>query len=53
MRLLVVEDDAALVDGLSKGLSGSGFDGDVTFDGVTRPRCCGSTRPCSTGPGEW
>lgn len=35
MRLLVVEDDAALADGLSRGLSGSGFDVDVTSDGVS------------------
>lgn len=35
MRLLVVEDDAALADGLIRGLSGNGFDVDVTFDGVS------------------
>jgi DNA-binding response OmpR family regulator len=35
VRLLVVEDDAALADGLSRGLSGSGFDVDVTSDGVS------------------
>lgn len=33
--MLVVEDDAALADGLSRGLSGSGFDVDVTSDGVS------------------
>jgi two-component system, OmpR family, response regulator len=35
VRLLVVEDDAALAEGLSRGLSESGFDVDVTFDGVS------------------
>jgi DNA-binding response OmpR family regulator len=35
VRLLVVEDDAALADGLSRGLSGSGFEVDVTSDGVS------------------
>ena len=35
MRLLVVEDDAALAEGLSRGLSGSGFEVDVASDGVS------------------
>ena len=33
MRVLVVEDDAVLADGLSRGLSASGFDLDVATDG--------------------
>ena len=35
MHLLLVEDDAALADGLSQGLSGSGFDVDVASDGLS------------------
>ena len=34
MHVLVVEDDAALADGLSRGLSATGFDVDLAFDGV-------------------
>ena len=35
MHVLVVEDDAALADGLSRGLSAGGFDVDLASDGVS------------------
>lgn len=35
MRLLVIEDDVVLADGLSRGLSASGFDVDVASDGLS------------------
>ena len=35
MHVLVVEDDAALADGLSRGLSATGFDVDLASDGVS------------------